>query len=844
MSATPEPQTPHGGLVRLLDQNLLTLLSLVLVAYLLFGVPQVHTIWWEVPTQISQQGIGWKGVVFILFVVGVALFYPVAWLVLRVEGVRRWLGCVARYSRPSVRNLLKGARLVLGGWWVDLAARLSGRGRILLGLLLVGLAVVVGGACAAFPALRTWLDRQWPLAGMLGPPLAILLFVGGFWLGLVEFLAQRGQPDAPYQGFSGLLGRFLALSFVTALGGEAIWCLAHAAPGIISYRVYTIWGTFHVAFLIIALAAVLDVWHEDWNWPVRQVTFGLLALFALTTWFLKPDPVGRPGAVEAGPRQDWYDVFLSRLEATAPGAPVVLVAASGGGSRAAYFAALVYESLKQKPLRDSSCQQLQVPISPDRKGWRKAVWADQVVLISSVSGGSLATAYHVHDPAAAPWADALDLRNSFGKDLERQATDLSKDLVEPYREALQSAPRYGKAGPYRTNVDAFLKEPLPSLGDEHYSWLVRSRLADAMCTDFMAPLLRGFMTPVGQRGIALGEFWEEKLGWKGCNNLAGYRERGYGSETAWPAPLVLFNATDARLGTRRLLGFPPLLARTFNADPRRAPRPIDFQPDGSEFHTLSLADFDPGYRLSLAEAVRLSANFPWGVHSARLHGPAGDLDLLDGGVNDNTGIASLLDMITHLDALSAAAKPGPAALKAQRIMEELRRRGVVVIEIDSGAKPSVDPVTELRTPAQGLENAGYASAFEARKGRLERLNTLLAPINPIKELQEVGKEYGYVAWQRFQCNHRRYEVMTAWALPPTDKATILATALWEYRAWTRIELETDFPRWLRAWEKQAGQAVQQPLLQWSRDALEEGPPRVWQDKEKARQVLRQEMLKP
>jgi hypothetical protein len=35
--------------------------------------------------------------------------------------------------------------------------------------------------------------------------------------------------------------------------------------------------------------------------------------------------------------------------------------------------------------------------------------------------------------------------------------------------------------------------------------------------------------------------------------------------------------------------------------------------------------------------------------------------------------------------------------------------------------------------------------------------------------------YGYMGQYTFQCNHTNYEVMTAWALPPSEKAKILAT---------------------------------------------------------------------
>jgi hypothetical protein len=57
---------------------------------------------------------------------------------------------------------------------------------------------------------------------------------------------------------------------------------------------------------------------------------------------------------------------------------VVLVAASGGGSRAALFAALAYEAMESMPFDPED------PASP--------TVGSHIIAISSVSGGSLASA--------------------------------------------------------------------------------------------------------------------------------------------------------------------------------------------------------------------------------------------------------------------------------------------------------------------------------------------------------------------------------------------------------------------------------------------------------------------
>jgi hypothetical protein len=868
----PQTATCGARIVDVLDRNFLTLLSLVLVGYVLFFVPQVFAIWWEMPTQFfSQPDVGWLGLAFIVYVFGAFAFYGLAWVVIRSDRMRARLRRLDRYGLARVRHAVEWARWLLGGWLVERAARMTDRGRTITAVALAALGAALWLLPSAWPAL----GAPWPLAGMVGaiPVLLVLtaswlLLLCGWWVAAVHgFPAWRravvglaavalavlvevalsvsdrpgggwrpivhgivspfllgiaglgivlaveggsGLPtgDRPFRGFTGLLGRFLVLALMTGLIGEVVWVLAHALPVFVSYRVYTIGAVFYICFLIVGVAAVLDMWHEDWRWPARQATFAAIALVTLTTWFLTPDPVGE--SLAEPPARDWYDALLARMKATAaPDDPVVVVAASGGGSRAAYFTALVYEALKEQPWPGADGQSPPV--------WERGPgddphpsWADQVILISSVSGGSLATAYYVNAPHTPLWPDPNDLQQSFGGALERAATQLGSDpasnsLTRIYEDSWKALmdPPGDRTPAARTAIGRRAQVGLTT-----YPWMVRSRMADDLCTDYMAPLLRGFMAPGVRRGVALSRFWEDRFGWQRCDNLGGFGDRGYGEGATPPPPLVLFNATNTLWGTRLVVGFPPLERGLFNQHPGD-PAPTDLLPDGKEFHTLALADFDPGYRVHLAEAVRLSANFPWGYRSARLSSaksPWGALNLLDGGVNDNTGIGTLGDVFERLDQVSGSKPAGPAAKKARQVLAELRRRGVVLVEIDSGAKPSVAPTIELKTPAQGLENAGYANAFADKKAALKRLDEVLRPANRkawAKATNSEDPHLPHLWWNPFVCNHQRYEAMTAWSLPPSDKATILATFFWEYRDWTEVKLQGEFPRWFRAWKAQA-----------------------------------------
>jgi hypothetical protein len=843
--------------VRLLDENFLTLLALVLVGVLLFTIPQIHTIWWEVPTEVfTNRDVGWKGAVFILYDFGLVLFFALVWAVIRIDPLRAHLDRIARDHPGWQRWLLRGSRFILWGWWIGLAERMPASLRKVMGALLVIVGLGVGIAVTFVPAAAAFFDSRWLLGACLPASLALLVVIAGVWLWFVV---------APAAGPGGLVGRFVGFLFLSTLGGEVVWLLTSLAPSLVSYRVYTIGAAFQICFVILTLAAVLDVGHEALGWPIRQATLVALAAVALTSWVLKPDPVGEP--VSPAPAStDWIGVLQKRIDATSPDAPVILVAASGGGSRAAYFAALVYEALEQQPLTNSKGAILPAPRSCADEKRTEARWADQIVLISSVSGGSLATAYYVHSPyrPADPdrfWPAETDLQNSFGGSLKRGAVgyiteppnDQKKTLPEIYAASWQEDEDYGVLGRYTEIVDAAVKMPRYALdrNDQDPSrstdWMILNRFGDDMCTDFMAPLLRGFMAPHARRGETLSRFWEARFKWAGCNNLDGYRDEGYGAGGT-PRPLVLFNATHVQSGSRLAIGFPPLPAGLFNSPGTKPLELGAYLASGREYHTFDLADFDPSYRVSLAEAVRVSANFPWGVRSARLASPAsrilfdqGVLNLLDGGVNNNTGIPAIWEVFDRLNRLARPQDPDIKPSKpAQKILAELRRRGVIFLEIDSGAKPSAVFNAELRTPAQALDNAAYANAFEARDRYLARLDALLAPDVPVPEMHDWAHYWGYMYRHTFQCNHTDYEVMTAWALPPSEKAKILATFFWEHRSWKDIDLEVDFPDWLAAWEKQRESKYEGPLAPPSPD---KPIPELWQAKEKLRASRGVDMLK-
>jgi hypothetical protein len=181
-------------------------------------------------------------------------------------------------------------------------------------------------------------------------------------------------------------------------------------------------------------------------------------------------------------------------------------------------------------------------------------------------------------------------------------------------------------------------------------------------------------------------------------------------------------------------------------------------------------------------------------------------DLLDGGVNENTGIATIWEVIQHLRYVAHGLDPfldKSAQSKAKGILDKLTKRGIVFIEIDSGAKPAMSEVAELRTPIQGLENASYANANYAKSWYLKNLNEILTKERQTRLASTlISGLLPPPLWrERFECNHSQdRDVMTAWALGPMDKARVVATFFCEYIMWKQIVLPYYRDTWLKPWE--------------------------------------------
>lgn len=375
-------------------------------------------------------------------------------------------------------------------------------------------------------------------------------------------------------------------------------------------------------------------------------------------------------------------------------------------------------------------------------------------------------------------------------------------------EALLRAGRYVEHTP--TTIPADWSSYVNALSDDEkdLGWVTYDQAFDAMSIDFMAPILRGVLSLNLDRGDSLARFWTHRYRWYGTTDESGAPLPD--GKDASALPLAIFNACDVSRGARLAIGcprLPPDIWRTPYKNRTGWGRPE------------SLSEFDTTFQLSLARAVRLSSNFPYGFRVNELplrlpedsHGAL--LHVLDGGVVDNTGLDTLFALFDALEYFENR-PPGTDELddyrrQAHTILTLLRVRGTLLVEIDSGTKPTGAPLDPFKQgavePLRALDNAAYTSATRARLFYLDEIGKILRGERTNRTAREEakadphpprasGKGAAGLHWQYcFQGNHEtahgngdpRDEVMTAWALGPTDKAKIVGRFLIELALWNR-----------------------------------------------------------
>jgi hypothetical protein len=363
----------------------------------------------------------------------------------------------------------------------------------------------------------------------------------------------------------------------------------------------------------IVLLLLLAAWaYRTYGTPVRYVATGLLALLSALTF----------GGSLIKSRDTWRDPDTPALQRLAAAGEwpfpasgdcdsiVVVMAASGGGSRAAVYAALTLERLAAAYPRI----------------------AGRLQCISSVSGGSLANAAYV---------------------------------ARLYR-------HQGRDGP-------------PDLAD----------LPAAAARDYLFPTLFGALVPGISRGGAIERAWRQHAGLDTISTQAlvdGWRVARDRRRSTPPFPLPLFNSCT--LDGHDLVVSP--LPRSAYSQPPHHYRPVAAEAGGAAARPRTdttwvydrdaiygLEDLLPGYNPRLDQAVRASANFPFGFPLVEVETPAANLyldpehgagggvvtvGLTDGGVLSNSGLWSLYHLLTNH-------------------CEVLKPRGVLLIVVEASKMP-------------------------------------------------------------------------------------------------------------------------------------------------------------
>jgi hypothetical protein len=483
-----------------------------------------------------------------------------------------------------------------------------------------------------------------------------------------------------------------------------------------------------VAFLFTMTGLAIWRWRVVLDGDKRTIAnYALAAICTYWTFFpLKAELEERRGvwrenvqAIQRIPSGEW--------PLPGDGAPVVIVAASGGGSRAAIYTAYTLERLH----RDT----------PEV--------ADHLQAISSVSGGSLASAAYV--------ARRLNLGKHFPAWVGRLPAG-----VEP------------------------------------------GELVAAMSEDFLLPTIVGALSPLSSRGDSIEAKWrdggarlrDDRAGDAadlGMSRLAAAWHDAYTRRDRLPPfPVPLFNACTL---DQHDVVISPLAAELYTRHDGTIPdRLYTAAALGSSDWLTWVADRDAIYGLdkllprfdpSLPKAVRASANFPFGFPlvaldtrpgTNRFADPTnkgrGDIKLTDGGVLSNSGMWPVFPLLTD-----------------DRSLAELRRRGVMLIIVEASKMPEYMADRRDLTTLYGDLNNRNPIAQALHRRMIEGLRARLEGGVAVIQI-DITPRAGV----------RSANVLTTWVLDPASQASLKESF---HAAWARQQ-----PRIVAAWDclKRTGSA--------------------------------------
>jgi hypothetical protein len=354
------------------ERNPVTVLSVSLATLFLVGTPQVRLILFDLPP-VGTLGLSRSGAeaaaLWAYFVLLFGAYFSIAWSLLdsrAVEdeaqdtpppGIRGW-------PRRWVRRLQRMAVPLLAVLLVQPAERMQRGTRRLLGagLCLFGMVPVVPNTRVLVGLAPIAQDRVWPQVLGVG-----LLLVGG-WLLLARLATDPGRPRLPREqalwdhgvDLSVVVGRSIELLLVSAAAGELLWWVVDGLVQSLSWRIYTLWGSCQIALYFVIFGRIADAAGRK-AWTRLLVGGAGIATLAVLSSAIARVGIDE-GDVGASARERmllgrdrghdadsdlrqatalteaWFDRVDARLASMGDeDEPVILVAASGGGSRAALW---------------------------------------------------------------------------------------------------------------------------------------------------------------------------------------------------------------------------------------------------------------------------------------------------------------------------------------------------------------------------------------------------------------------------------------------------------------------------------------------------------------------------
>ena len=744
-------------MINFVEENILTFVSLVLIIYISFNIPHVKHIF----TQSTLNGIaGWDRLLIILFRISILLilFLYMIFIYLikthkeeykdfsvveeKILKYKLWMipiGIISfvfsfwkfKHSFPihKLCLYLSSSIILLYFWSITAPFRhkldntlskyyawISKKYEASIGnQSKISFSSISGGLSASALMYLLYIYK-------FGEPyyisslLAIIIVFYGLWMLCARFF-QNDQGKNLHE----MIGRALIMIAICCLCSVCLWELCKIET-FISYRNYSTWSLLYIFFLIVVASRILDAFPKKFVLLIAC----LVIAFSAERFLYKPIQVGKeiiPKEKISGRKKHlqmslkWLEALQERIKLSENKNskdldPLIIVAAAGGGSRAALFASLVYEHLiKEKKEKN-------------------------IILLSSVSGGSVASAqYYARSKKRIKIEPKAILKNSMPTEIKHYT--LIKVKNEQEKEKLK----------------------------KEIDYYIYNRNTDMMCADFLAPLLRGMLYSLSlERGECVAQFWKGHFEWGEDDNLSPHSAE---------APLVSFNTTIIHEGKRLSIGFPQLLV-----DPQKLLRE-DFVDEDME----SLSDNCPYYKISLSEAVRASANFPYVFEVAYVTRKGEKIYLTDGGVRDNTGFMALAHILGRIRKFATfemkkvkswreenKERLKKIIQKAKNIIRIMRKRGVLLVEIDSGAKPDFEKITPylkspIERPAIALDLASYTNAQLAKR-RFERdiRNFGKIKIDSKKALFELSFQKATYTFEK--------SVITTWTLGPKDKGEL------------------------------------------------------------------------